>query len=399
MDWYSIVKIGKGTNNLWGSPVDDVSSLDDWCREFERKLELLSNPTDAAEQASRYKSHFHDVLQVHLEAGFSIADAEKTVLKAVFSEDGSPHVAATRHHRNSTCHWRFFTDKPVRFIGYSGLRTRKADERQIATQDEGGKLIELLLKEFSIPAFSQSEQKSRHLEDLKYLLKADYREVVGRFLYRNDLKKLSKISENVIRPAALLLRDRLATAGTLSEIGQLDPLKAILGADELEIRAEPYRTGLGLSLRGFYCRAGIGEKRRLLIFLNTAHCPGAVAATFAHELGHHVCGLLDRGRPIAASEGWFHNHLAEPDEVLADTLVSLSTYSRHLIRKIRLTDNPVVESIDFVRQVRRAYELMPSSYRVDLLDTKLNKFRRLCYLNELVHFLRLRGALYSFFQI
>ena len=339
------------------------------------------------------------MLQVHLEAGLSVADAEKFVLRAVFSGDGSSHVAATRHHRNSTCHWRFFTDKPGRFVGYSNLRTRKEHELQNATQGEVGKLIELLLKEFSIPALSQSQQKSRYLEDLKYLLTTDYRDVVGRFLNRNALKELSKVSENVIRPAALFLRNRLAAAGTLSEIVHLDPWKAILGPDELEIRAEPYRTGAGLSLRGFYCRAEIGDERRLLIFLNTAHCPGSVAATFAHELGHHVCGLLDRGRPIAASEGSFRSHLAEPDEVLADTLVSFSMYSRHLIRKIRLTPRPEVERIDFVRQLRRAYGSMPSSYRVDLLDTKLNKFRRLYYLAELVHFLRLRGAVYSFFQI
>jgi len=376
-----------------------VRSLDDWCREFERKLTALSNPTDAAEQASRYKAHFHDMLQLHLKAGLGITDAEKLILRAVLCVDGEPNVAASRHHRTSACHWRFFTDKPDRSVGYPNLRTRKVDGRQSVKHAEVGKLIELLFKEFSIPALSQSQRMSRYLDDLKYLLTTDYREVVGRLLNRNVLRKLSKVSENVISPAALFLRNRLAAGGSVSEIGHIDPLKAIFRPDELEIRAEPYRTGVGLSLRGFYCRSEIGDKRRLVIFLNTAHCPGSVAATFAHELGHHVHGLFDRGSPIAASEGAFHNHLKEPDEVLADTLVSLSMYSRRVIRKIRLTDRPAVERTDFVRQVRRAYGSIPSSYRVDLLDAKFNKFLRLHYLAEFVHYLRLRGAVYSFFQI
>jgi hypothetical protein len=391
------VKMGKVTNND-SSEAECIRSLGDWCRRFERKLAALTNPTYAAEHASRYKSHFHDMLQAQLDAGLSIADAKKFVLKAVRFVDGAPHVAASRHHRDAARHWRFFTNEPDRFVGYSDLRTRKADERQRVTRAEIKNLIDLLLKEFRIPAPSKSQEKLGYLEDLKYVLTTDYHEVVGRFLNRDVLRKLSKVSGNVIRPASLFLHKTLAAGGIASEILHLDPLKALFRPDELEIRAEPYRTRNGLSLRGFYCRADFGDKRRLLIFLNTAHCPEAVAVTFAHELGHHMHGLLDRDRPIAAFEEAFHSHLEEPDEVFADTLVSLSMYSRHLLRKIRLTHGPAVERIDFVRQVRRAYELMPSSYRVDLRDTKFNKFR-FYFLAELVHFLRLRGAVYSCFQI
>lgn len=390
--------MGTVTNNDLNE-AERVRSIGDWCRRFERKLTALTSPTYAAEQASRYKSHFHDMLQAQLDAGLSIADAKKFVLKAVLFVDGAPHIAASRHHQNAARHWRSLTNEPDRFVGYSDLRTRKAAARQRIIQAEVKNLIELLLKEFRIPARSQSQQKSWHLEDLKFVLTTDYREAVGPFLNRKAVRELSKVSNNVIRPASLFLRNILAAGGVVSEMLHLDPLKAIFRPHELQIRAEPYRTAVGLSLRGFYCRADVGDKRRVIIFLNTAHRPGAVAATFAHELGHHVHGLLDRGRPIAAMEGAFHDHLEEPDEVFADTLVSLSMYSRHLIRKIRLTDRPTVERIDFVRQVRRAYGLMSSSYRVELLDTKLNKFQRLYYLTELVHFLRLRAALYSSFQI
>lgn len=394
------MKARKGRDEDLSSPAEYVGSLDDWCNEFEQTLASLSNAGDAAEQASRYKSHFQDMLQVHWESGVSITDAEKQVLSAVLSADGVPHAAANRHHRDSTSHWRFYADSADRFVGYSSLRTQNVGERQNAPPAEVGKLIELLLKEFRIPALSQSQQSSRYLEDLKYLLTIDYREVVRRFLNRDVLKELSKVSEDVIRPALFVLLTRLRAGGIRPENPPLlDPLKGIFGPDELEIHAQPYRTGAGLSLRGFYCRADLSDKSRFIIFLNTAHCPGAVAATFAHELGHYVYGLLGRGSPVAAWEGAFHSHLEEPDEVFADTLVSLSMYSPRLIRKIRLSHRPAVERIDFVRQLRLAYELMPFSYRIDLLDPKLNKFRRLYYLAELVHFLRLRGAVYSCLQI
>jgi hypothetical protein len=394
------VKIKKRTNADRSRAAEYVDSLAEWCGEFERTLASLSNAADATEQASRYMSHFQDMLLKELETGVSITDAEKKVLRAVLSADGIPRSAANRHHRASTSHWRFYSDGPDRSAGYSSVRTHHEDERQSTPQAEVGKLIDLLLREFRIPAFSQSLQDSKYLEDLKYLLTTDYREVVRRFLNRDVLRELSKVSEDVIRPASKFLRARLRDGGIRSENARLlDPLNAIFRPDDLEIRAEPYRTGAGLSLRGFYCRANISDKSRIVIFLNTAHCPGAVATTFAHELGHHVYERLYRGSPVAAWEGAFHSHLEEPDEVFADTLVSLSMYSSRLIRKIRLSQRPPVDRIDFVRQVKFAYGLMPFPYRVDLLDTKLNKVQRLYYLAELVHFLRLRAAVHSCLQI
>jgi hypothetical protein len=325
--------------------------------------------------------------------GFTIADAEKRVLTAVLSSDGVPQAAARRHHRESARHWRFYADGPDRSVGYFDPRRQSESERENPSAAEVGELIELLLKEFRIPALTKSQQQSRYLEDLRLLLTTDYREVVSRSLKREVLGELSKVIENVIRPAVLFLR----AGGVVRENHRLlDPLKAIFPEEELEIRAEPLTRGIGLSLRGFYCRPEIRSKGRTIIFLNTAHRPGAVAATFAHELAHY---LYDRGSTVAAWEGAFHCHLGEPDELFADTLVSLSLYSLSVIRKIQLSHRPAVERIDFVRQVCVAYALMRFPYRIDLLDRKLKKSLRLHYLAELVHMLRLRGAVHSCLQI
>ena len=110
----------------------------------------------------------------------------------------------------------------------------------------------------------------------------------------------------------------------------------MFGPRELELRSEPYRTGAGLSLRGFYCRADVGEKSKFVIFVNTAHHPGAVGATLGHELGHYIYGSLvgEKAAHTAFMEGAFANHLIEEDELFADSLVALAAYSPELIERI-----------------------------------------------------------------
>jgi len=60
-----------------------------------------------------------------------------------------------------------------------------------------------------------------------------------------------------------------------------DYLGKMFGPRELEVRAERYTKGAGLALRGFFCRANLGTASKFVIFVNTAHHPGAVAATLA----------------------------------------------------------------------------------------------------------------------
>ena len=146
------------------------------------------------------------------------------------------------------------------------------------------------------------------------------------------LKELAQVVEKDIK-------QHIPTYGSLSDLGSpqlLGHLGKLFGPRELELRAEPYRTGAGLSLRGFYCRADLGEKSKFVIFVNTAHHPGAVGATLGHELGHFIYGSLvgEKAAHTAFMEGAFANHLVEEDELFADSLVALAAYSPELIKKI-----------------------------------------------------------------
>src|SRR5439155_3305864 len=107
------------------------------------------------------------------------------------------------------------------------------------------------------------------------------------------------------------------------------------------VRAEPYRKGAGLALRGFFCRADVGDAKKFVIFLNTAHLPAAVAATFGHELGHYLYGSLvgEYQTMSAFIEGTFAKHLTEEHELFADACVAFAAYNKDLIQKIGLVDD------------------------------------------------------------
>lgn len=342
------------------------------------------------------------MVQEEMRTGDSLENAEERVLAAVLSADGDPNSAASRHCRGSKTHWRFLANTPHQFVGYSNIGARSADKQKKSCQAEVGKLTELIFREFRIPLVTQNRRRFQAFEDLEYLLTTNYDEVVRRFLSKEILEKLSTVGANVLRSALLSLHSRIgAGERRLETSDMLEPLYRMFGPENFEIRAEPYRQGAGLSLRGFFCRSESKGKRSFLIFLNTAHSPGVVTATFAHELGHLIYMLLGhRGNPIAAFDSSFRHHLEEEDEVFADALVALSMYSLDLIRIIgpidALADG---EFSKFVCLLLRAYALMPSPYRIDLFDPQLSKSRRLYHLTELVHFLRLRCALYTCMQI
>src|ERR1035441_2819552 len=119
-----------------------------------------------------------------------------------------------------------------------------------------------------------------------------------------------------------------------------------------------------------------GAKNKFVIFLNTAHHPGAVVATFGHEIGHYIYGsLVGERAPMAAFlEGTFSNHLHEEDELFADSLVAFSAYSHDLIKEIGPLKNVIPgKSDELFGRIRRAYGLVGTRYELDLTERKMGK--------------------------
>ena len=264
----------------------------------------------------------------------------------------------------------------------SALVTREVDN-----------LVSRLLGEIKVPFNSLGTRVLNQLSDLKRILSTNYNDVPA-LPDKPLLKELAQVVEKDIK-------QHIPTYGSLQDLGspQLRAhLGKLFGPRELELRAERYVTGAGLSLRGFYCRADLGEKSKFVIFVNTAHHPGAVGATLGHELGHFIYGSLvgEKAAHTAFMEGAFANHLIEQDELFADSLVALAAYSPELIKKIgAITHLKPGSSDDLFNRIKRAYDMIGPRYALDLRKSKMEAPLRVRYLTSMAHFFKLRCALYK----
>ncbi len=258
---------------------------------------------------------------------------------------------------------------------------------------EVDELISKLLGEIKVPFNSLGSRVLNQLADLKKILATDYADVPA-LPSKPLLKKLAKIVERDIKQH-IPLYGGLASLGSPQLLGHLGKL---FGPRELELRAEPYRTGAGLSLRGFNCRAEVGDKSKFVIFVNTAHHPGAVAATLGHELGHFIYGSLvgEKAAHTAFMVGAFANHLLAEDRLFADSLVALAAYSPELIKKIGGVTHLKPGSSDVLfNSIKDAYGMISKTYDLDLSKGKMAAAWRVRYLTSMVHFFKLRCALYK----
>jgi hypothetical protein len=272
--------------------------------------------------------------------------------------------------------------KPLSSRGPDALVTREVDL-----------LVSKLLGEIHVPFGSLGTRVLTQLSDLKKILSTDYMEVPA-MPPKPLLKELARIVETDIH-------QHTSSYGGLSDLGSpqmMSHLEHLFGPRELELRAEPYRTGAGLSLRGFYCRADVGPKSKFVIFVNTAHHPGAVAATLGHELGHYIYGSLvgEKAAHTAFMEGAFANHLIEEDELFADSLVALSAYGTDSFDRIAgIGQLKPGSSDDLFKQIKSAYKLIGPRYNLDLAKGKMAAAWRVRYLTSMAHFLKLRYALHK----
>jgi len=254
-------------------------------------------------------------------------------------------------------------------------------------------LVSKLLTEVKIPFPSLGKRVLGHLADLKKVLSTDYMEQAD-LPDKSLLKELSHVVESDIKGGMASWYQAGKKPWEAPEL--LPSISKLFGGRELELRAEPYLEGAGLALRGFFCRANVGAKSKFVIFLNTAHHPGAVIATFGHEIGHYIYGsLVGERAPMAAFlEGTFSNHIHEEDELFADSLVAFSAYNRDLIKEIGpMRKVAPGKSDELFGRIRRAYGLVGTRYELDLTERKMGNVWRVRYLTSMVHFFKLRCAL------
>lgn len=272
-------------------------------------------------------------------------------------------------------------------VGRVGMPAQREDALAAREVDS---LISKLLDEIKVPYSSLSKAALAQLADLRKVLAADY--IESSLPPKPMLKELARIVETEIKSHAALWENLDGTSGMLGHFSR------IFGPRELAVRAEPYREGAGLALRGFFCRTRLDEQDKFVIFVNTAHHPGAVAATLGHELGHYIYGSMagEKAPMTALMEGSFASHLASEDELFADSLVALSAYSHETIRNIGLlTRVRPGSSEELFERIKGAYDLIAQRFSLDLSRAKMAAAWRVRYLTSMTHFFKLRCALYQ----
>lgn len=174
----------------------------------------------------------------------------------------------------------------------------------------------------------------------------------------------------------------------------------------LHFKATPNAGEDGLALRGFYITRKDGILKRPLIYVNTAHHPLAVSATFCHEVGHHMSVELlggDQNDPVHFFiDADYASHLEEPSELAADVMVSIAGYPEPTARKIFATPwewGLVAQAKDMteaaLNEVRRH---LKRAYGFDVMET-IEANQRLHYLSGMIHYAKLRWALLAEYEI
>lgn len=222
------------------------------------------------------------------------------------------------------------------------------------------------------------------MSELNSVLSTDYRNAAG--LPAPDItRQLAEVATNGIDPRHRAWRKWRDAENYRVKLRGFD-------SSEIAVHAAPYTRGAGLLLWGFSCDARVGDRGNFVIFLNTAHRPGAVTATVAHELGHYVhkqitsesCAAM---APMASN---FGAHLEDKCELFSDSMVALSAYGIESARSVPSSDGKREAWID---DVIRARDCIRPEYRIDFANRELSPVWRIRYLAATIHFFKLRKAL------
>lgn len=254
---------------------------------------------------------------------------------------------------------------------------------------EVDRLVGEILHVFAINP-SQNTHLRRRLEDLRWVLRADYEEVVDRFT-REGALPLAELERRAQTIVPEFNRIPLRFGDTIESI---DDLSQSLGA---RVRLSRYGRQ-GNPLRGFY-HHDVGG--RPLIWLNLNHTPTAMAATLGHEVGHLLWEDIQADRE--ATPRPFYNfdygeHLEDPREFFADAVATMAAYPRDAahrlfrgkgwpakLRSLRTRERHTVAEV---------YGYLQENYGAELeMASGLSVLRRLSYITSMVHFAKVRAAI------
>ena len=174
---------------------------------------------------------------------------------------------------------------------------------------------------------------------------------------------------------------------------------------QVHFQASPYQGPEGMALRGFYVERRRRMLKRPIIYVNTAHQPGAVSSTFCHELGHHLTSRLFGAHREGVHfffDADYAEHLNDPIELAADVLVSLAGYPEDIARQLfsapwdwGLVARTGRLSAEVFGKVRKHAE---AHLGIDF-GANWPAHQRLNYLAGMIHYAKLRWALLAEYDL
>jgi hypothetical protein len=170
----------------------------------------------------------------------------------------------------------------------------------------------------------------------------------------------------------------------------LRELKQIAARMGVMLRADEFAGREGQELRGFYVHDRQLLKRPL-ICINRANHPVAVAASFWHEVGHHVTRRVfgeDTAAPRMNYMADHRQHLKEPKEILADLVMVLACYPKAAAKNL-FGAGATLGLNTLLPKVRRHVRSLTSFDFTPELSTRENLY----YLSTMIHVAELREAL------
>jgi hypothetical protein len=245
-----------------------------------------------------------------------------------------------------------------------------------------------LFQAIQSPTRSLGDGLDQRLHELRAVVSADYRDASA-FPSHALAHELADVVDTEVKPRSQIWRSVLNSK-------RFSRALEFFGAERVTVQGAPYVDGAGLELWGFSFKLGRGDGAKSGIFVNTAHAAGAIATTLAHEIGHLVQSyILCTSQPIALLDGTFGEHLDQESELFADCMVSLMAYDRSVVRNIGVRYEACLLKPNSVADAARyGYAEICPEFRVDIFSPGLSAEWRLRYLTSLVHYLKLRCALF-----
>jgi hypothetical protein len=187
-----------------------------------------------------------------------------------------------------------------------------------------------------------------------------------------------------VRSALPTLNQQVFSTTDLRRLAQIAARMGVM------LRADEFAGPDGEDLRGFYVHDRELLKRPL-ICVNRAKHPVAVAASFWHEVGHHVTRRVwgeDDAPPRMNYIADHQQHLKEPKEILADLVMVLACYPKAAAKSL-FGAGTATGLNSLLPKVRQHVRSLTSFDFTPQLSTNQNLY----YLSTMIHVAKLREAL------